>query len=127
MAKILLVDDEESLRTAVDVVLTSKGHSVTLAESGMAALESVKKDLPDVIVCDIEMPQLKGFDVLAEMRKNPKTSGIPFIFLTGKTDISYLTKSMELDVDDFLTKPFTADALLAAIDIQLKKGSAKTH
>jgi len=125
MAKILLVDDEESLRTAVNVVLTSKGYNVTLAENGMAALESVKKDLPDIVVCDIEMPRLKGFDVLAEMRKNPKTAGIPFIFLTGKTDISYLTKAMELDVDDFLTKPFTADALLAAIDIQLKKGSAK--
>ncbi len=57
--------------------------------------------MPDIVICDIEMPRLKGFDVLTEMRKDPKTAAIPFVFLTGKTDISYLTKAMELDVDDF--------------------------
>lgn len=121
MAKILIVDDEEELRVAVNVVLTARGHNVTLADSGIRALESIKKDHPDVIVCDIEMPALKGFDVLTEVRKNPATSSIPIIFLTGKTEPMYLARSLELDVDDYLTKPFTADQLLAAIDVQLKK------
>jgi CheY-like chemotaxis protein len=121
MAKILIVDDEENVRIAVNAVLTSKGHNVTHAEDGIKALESVKNNPPDVIVCDIEMPKLEGFDVLKELRKNPATSTIPFIFLTGKTEMKYLNKAMELDGNDFLTKPFTTEQLLAAIDVQLLK------
>jgi CheY-like chemotaxis protein len=121
MAKIMIVDDEENIRVAANVVLASKGHNVTHVEDGVKALELIKTEKPDVIVCDIEMPKLKGYDVLTEVRKNPATAAIPFIFLTGKTEMSYMTKAMELDVDDFLTKPFTAEQLLAAIDVQLKK------
>jgi CheY-like chemotaxis protein len=127
MAKIMIVDDEENVRVAANMVLTSKGHSVTNVEDGVTALELIKKNLPDVIVCDIEMPKLKGFDVLKELRKDPATSAIPFIFLTGKTEMTYMTKAMELDVDDFLTKPFTAEQLLAAIDVQLKKMEKGSH
>jgi DNA-binding response OmpR family regulator len=121
MAKILIMDDEAAVRNAVDVILSLEGHTVIHAEDGVKALESIKKNLPDVVVCDIEMPNLKGFDVLEELRKNHAISNIPIIFLTGKTDISYLVQAMQLNVNDFLTKPFTEQELVAAINVQLKK------
>ena len=121
MAKILVVDDEAEVRNAVDLMLSLEGHSVLHAEDGVQALESIKSNLPDVIVCDIEMPNLKGFGVLAELRENPSLSQIPVIFLTGKTDMSYLIEAMQLNVNDFLTKPFTEKELLGAVDVQLKK------
>ena len=125
MAKIMIVDDEAELRNAVDAMLSLKGHTVLHAEDGMQALESIKKNSPDVVICDIEMPKLKGFDVLTELRGNPSISNIPIIFLTGKTDISYLVKSMQLNVNDFLTKPFTDIDLFGAIDVQLNKFNIK--
>ena len=121
MAKILVVDDEKDALTSIEAVLSSEGHDIILAEDGVRALESVSNHPPDVIVCDIEMPKLKGFDVLTELRKNPATSEIPIIFLTGRTDITALVQSMELNVNDFLTKPFTVQELIAAVNIQLKK------
>ena len=121
MAKILVVDDEAEARNAVDLMLSLEGHVGMHAEDGVQALESIKKNLPDVIVCDIEMPNLKGFGVLAELRENPTLSQIPVVFLTGKTDMSYLIEAMQLNVNDFLTKPFTEKELLGAVDVQLKK------
>ena len=121
MAKILVVDDEKDTLTTIEAVLSSEGHEIIVAEDGERALESVSAHSPDVIVCDIEMPKLKGFDVLAELRKDPATSKIPIIFLTGRTDITALVRSMELNVNDFLTKPFTMQELIVAVNIQLKK------
>jgi CheY-like chemotaxis protein len=121
MAKILVVDDEKDALTAIEAVLASEGHETILVEDGIRALESVGNHTPDVIICDIEMPKLKGFDVLDELRKDPETSKIPIIFLTGRTDIAALVQSMELNVNDFLTKPFAAQDLITAVNIQLKK------
>lgn len=127
MAKILVVDDEKDALTAIEAILSSEGHEIILAEDGVRALEFVRTHPPDVIVCDIEMPKLKGFDVLAELRKDPVTSQIPIIFLTGRTDITALVQSMELNVNDFLTKPFTVQELIAAVNIQLKKIVEESH
>jgi CheY-like chemotaxis protein len=121
MAKILVVDDEKDALTAIEAVLASEGHETILVEDGIRALESVGNHTPDVIICDIEMPKLKGFDVLDELRKDPETSKIPIIFLTGRTDVAALVQSMELNVNDFLTKPFAAQDLITAVNIQLKK------
>jgi len=121
MAKILVVDDEKDALTAIEAVLSTEGHNTILVEDGIRALESVGNHPPDVIICDIEMPKLKGFDVLEELRKDPETSKIPIIFLTGRTDITALVRSMELDVNDFLTKPFAAQDLIKAVNIQLEK------
>jgi DNA-binding response OmpR family regulator len=127
MAKILIVDDEAGFRDAVDAMLSLNGHSVIHAEDGVRGLESIKKNSPDIVLCDIEMPGLRGFEVLAELRKNPALSKIPLIFLTGKTDISYMVEAMQLNVNDFLTKPFSEEELLGAIDVQLKKVNGKTE
>jgi Response regulator containing CheY-like receiver, AAA-type ATPase, and DNA-binding domains len=127
MAKILVVDDEKDALATIEAVLSSEGHEIILAEDGVQALESVSTHPPDIIVCDIEMPKLKGFDVLTELRKDPVTSKIPIIFLTGRTDIAALVQSMELNVNDFLTKPFTVQDLIAAVNIQLKKIVQEPH
>jgi DNA-binding response OmpR family regulator len=127
MAKILVVDDEKDVLAAIDAVLSSEGHEIILAEDGVQALKSVSTHMPDVIVCDIEMPKLKGFEVLTELRKDSSTSKIPIIFLTGRTDITALVRSMELNVDDFLTKPYTAQDLIAAVNIQLRKIEQEPH
>ncbi len=121
MAKILVVDDENEALTAIEAVLSSEGHETILVEDGIRALEAVGNHSPDLIVCDIEMPKLKGFDVLTELRKDPETSKIPIIFLTGRIDITALVKSMELNVNDFLTKPFSSQELISAVNVQLKK------
>jgi CheY-like chemotaxis protein len=125
VAKILVVEDEEITRIAISEILSAKGHAVIQVEDGVRALESAGNNIPDLIVCDIEMPRLKGFDVLEELRKNPETASIPFIFLTGRTDISALMDAMELDVNDFLTKPFSVEDLVAAVNNQLKKAIKK--
>jgi DNA-binding response OmpR family regulator len=125
VAKILVVEDEEITRVAISEILTIEGHTITQVEDGIRALESAGNTIPDLIVCDIEMPRLKGFDVLEELRKNPETASVPFIFLTGRTDISALVNAMELDVNDFLTKPFSVEELIAAVNNQLNKAMKK--
>jgi len=126
VAKILVADDESKLRDVVGEMLSLDGHDVLQAEDGVQALDSIKKNRPDVVLCDIEMPKLKGFDVLTKLRENPALSQIPMIFLTGKTEISYLEEALHLNVNDFLTKPFSRQDLLGAIDLQLKKIKAIT-
>ena len=121
MAKILVVEDEEITRLAIGEILTTEGHIVIQVEDGIRALESVGNNIPDLIVCDIEMPRLKGFDVLEELRKNPETMTIPFIFLTGRVDVTAIVSAMKLEVNDFLTKPFSAEELIVAVNIQLNK------
>lgn len=121
MAKILVVEDEELTRNAISEILLSEGHMVDQVEDGIRALEAVGNKIPDLIVCDIEMPRLKGFEVLEELRKNPETASIPFIFLTGRIDTTALVTAMELDVNDFLTKPFSAEELIVAVNVQLNK------
>jgi CheY-like chemotaxis protein len=121
MAKILVVDDEENIRISINTVLKLKGHQVSNAEDGRKALDMLKELKPDVIICDIEMPGIKGHDVLKELKENPSTSEIPVIFLTGRAEMSHMEKAMELEVNDFLLKPFTPDQLVAAIDVQLRR------
>jgi CheY-like chemotaxis protein len=125
VANILVVEDEEITRIAISEILSARGHHVIQVEDGIRALESAGNAIPDLIVCDIEMPRLKGFDVLEELRKNPETASIPFIFLTGRTDISALMDAMELDVNDFLTKPFSVEDLAVAVNNQLNKAIKK--
>jgi CheY-like chemotaxis protein len=127
MAKILIADDEADFRDVVDTMLSLKGHTVIHAEDGLQALESIRINSPDVVLCDIEMPRLKGFEVLTEMRKDPSLCAIPIIFLTGKHDISYMVRAMHLNVDDFLTKPFDSEDLFKVINIQLKKVYARAE
>jgi two-component system, sensor histidine kinase and response regulator len=121
MTKILIIEDEDMLRGEVSEWLAFEGYEVFSAKDGVAGLECAFRDLPDLIVCDIMMPRLDGYGVLLEMRSNPGTAAIPFIFMTAKVTTEDIRRGMVLGADDYLTKPFERLDLLQAIQTRLAK------
>ncbi|KEY18964.1 response regulator [Kaistella antarctica] len=121
MKKILVIEDNQDVRDNTADILELEGFEVTTAENGKIGVELATELLPDVIICDIMMPVLDGYEVLEELNNHPETSSIPFIFLTAKTERTDLRKGMNLGADDYLTKPFTDQELLEAIESRLKK------
>ncbi len=121
MKKILIIEDNKDVRENTADILELSGYKAATAENGKIGVEVAKKILPDVIVCDIMMPILDGFEVLEILNKDSQTASIPFIFLTAKTEKIDRRKGMNLGADDYLTKPFTENELLEAIESRLKK------
>jgi len=121
MKKILVIDDDSALMAMTTRALRSRGFETLTAENGVAGLEMAKKHLPDLIVCDIQMPQLNGYETLAALRQDPATAVIPFIFLTGMTERTQVRQGMGLGADDYLTKPFTVQELIGAVNVRLEK------
>jgi signal transduction histidine kinase len=122
--KILVIDDEEWLREMVHLALTQKGYDVIEAANGAAGIEVARKDLPDLILCDVNMEKVDGYLALSSLRNEPTTASIPFILMTGLADNAGMRHGMELGADDYLPKPFTIDALYAAVEARLKKVEA---
>ncbi len=121
MAKILIIEDEQDIRDNLVKILTYEGFETLGAENGRVGIGLAKKMLPDVIICDIAMPEADGYEVLLDLRKFPSTATIPFIFLTAKTEDRDMRKGMQLGADDYLKKPFTVDDLLSTIQTRLQK------
>ena len=121
MKHLLLIEDNEDIRENTAEILELAGYKVRTAVNGKIGVEMALKEVPDLIVCDIMMPVLDGFGVLHLINKNPELTGIPFIFLTAKTERSDFRKGMEMGADDYITKPFTDIELLNAIERRLKK------
>ncbi|MBD1833469.1 EAL domain-containing protein [Cyanobacteria bacterium FACHB-472] len=121
MNKILVIEDEEPVLAGMSALLTAENFDVIGAENGKVGVELAIKNQPDLIICDVTMPELDGYGVLRELRQNPATAMIPFIFLTAKSTKSDLRQGMELGADDYLIKPFTRDELLGAIAARFKK------
>ncbi|WP_009630924.1 response regulator transcription factor [Synechocystis sp. PCC 7509] len=121
MMKILVIEDEVLLRANTVQILSFEDFHTIEAENGLLGVQLAQEQLPDLILCDVMMPELDGYGVLVALRQNPLTSAIPFIFTTAKASYADLHQGMELGADDFLSKPFSADELLAAISTQLKK------
>jgi len=121
MKKILVIDDEEWLREMIQVALQQRGHDVLQAENGAVGVEKARKDLPDLILCDVNMGKMDGYATLSALRNEPTTATIPFILMTGLADNAGMRHGMELGADDYLPKPFTIDGLYAAVDARLKK------
>jgi CRP-like cAMP-binding protein/CheY-like chemotaxis protein len=121
MKSVLIIEDNKDIRENTAEILELGGYKITTAENGKKGVEQAIKEKPDIIVCDIMMPELDGYGVLHLLRKNEETQHIPFIFLTAKTDRTDFRKGMEMGADDFLTKPFEEIELLNAIEIRLKK------
>jgi len=115
MAKILVIEDELSVRDNILELLEANNFQVTESDNGLAGIQLATQQLPDLIVCDVMMPELDGYEVLTALRSNPATQTIPFIFLTAKASRDDWRQGMELGSDDYLTKPFTAKELLSAI------------
>ena len=121
MKKILIIEDNEDVRENTREILELSNYKVFEAENGKAGVETALKEKPDLIVCDIMMPVLDGYGVLHLLGKNEETSGIPFIFLTAKSEKTDFRKAMESGADDYLTKPFDGTELLNAVRIRLQK------
>jgi signal transduction histidine kinase len=121
MKKILVVEDAQSLRKDILEMLGFEGYDAFGAENGLVGVEKARRETPDLIICDIMMPGLDGFGVLEELRREPATAAIPFVFLTARTDRVDIRQGMGLGADDYLTKPFTASELLATVHARLDK------
>jgi two-component system, sensor histidine kinase and response regulator len=121
MKKILIIDDEEWLREMMQLALRQKGFEVAEAENGEKGIELARKNLPDLILCDVNMEKVDGYHTLSSLRTEPSTASIPFILMTGLADQAGMRHGMELGADDYLPKPFTIEALYAAVDARLKK------
>jgi CheY-like chemotaxis protein len=121
MTDILVIEDDELVRESVLAVLESKGFRVLSAENGLIGIQMAEVHLPDLILCDILMPGLDGYEVLSALSSNPETQGIPFIFLTAKVEKANWRKAMKMGADDYLTKPFTTEELLEAIAGRFKR------
>lgn len=121
MNRILIIDDHAEIRENIAEILTLGGYETYTAENGKRGVELAQSQLPDLIICDIMMPELDGYGVLHLLRKQVSTEHIPLIFLTAKTERSDFRKGMEMGADDFITKPFDDIELLNAIEVRLKK------
>ena len=124
MKKILVIEDEEFVRENIVELLDAEGFEVIGAEDGRMGLNLARAMVPDLILCDVMMPELDGYGVLTALRQDSILAAVPFIFLTAKAAKADLRQGMELGADDYLTKPFTRAELLGAIISRLKKQAA---
>lgn len=121
MRKILLIEDDNIMRENTAEILELAQYQVSTAPNGKIGAALAKEVKPDLIICDIMMPELDGYGVLHILSRDPRTASIPFIFLTAKAEKSEIRKGMDLGADDYLTKPFEDTELLNAIESRLKK------
>jgi DNA-binding response OmpR family regulator len=127
MKSVLVIDDNPDIRENTAEILDLAGYKTFTAENGKRGVEIALKEVPDVIICDIMMPELDGYGVLHLLRKNEATLNTPFIFLTAKTERGDFRKGMEMGADDYITKPFEDIELLNAIEIRLKKSAVLSN
>lgn len=120
-AKVLVIEDDPDILMALLSLLESEGLQVIGANNGLIGLQLANQHIPNLIVSDINMPELNGYGVLSALRQNPKTARIPFIFLTGQVDCVERRRGVELGADAYLTKPVLPEELIQAIAIQLKR------
>jgi DNA-binding LytR/AlgR family response regulator len=121
MKKILVIEDEKPVRTGIKDLLEIKNYIVFEAEGGAEGLRLAKENMPDLIICDIKMPNMDGYEVLKRLHRDELLSSIPFIFLTAKTEMADLRYGMNLGADDYIIKPFMAADLYKAIEVRLSK------
>ncbi|MEG4810865.1 EAL domain-containing response regulator [Microcoleus sp. F8-D3] len=127
MLKILVIEDDELIRETLLQLLESHSYRVIAAENGRAGVQMALSEIPDLILCDVQMPELDGYDVLRTLRQNSLAATIPFIFLTAQSDKTDFRRGMELGADDYLTKPFTKAELLGAIASRVLKRQTITQ
>jgi len=121
MNKIVLIEDNNEMRENIKEILELADYTVFSAENGKRGVELIKKELPDLILCDIMMPELDGYGVLYMVSKSIKTAAIPFIFLTAKSEKEDFRKGMNMGADDYITKPFDDTELLDSIERRLNR------
>lgn len=123
MKTILIIEDDTVLRETTAEMLELENYKVITAANGKRGIEQAKIMIPDLIICDIMMPELDGYDVLKRLSEDEKTKRIPFIFMSAKTEILDVRKGMDLGADDYLTKPVKEELLLSAVESRLVKSA----
>ncbi|MGA9293097.1 MAG: response regulator [Ignavibacteriaceae bacterium] len=121
MNRILVIEDDSSVRKNLIELLNEEGIETYEAENGKIGIQKAKQTYPDLIISDILMPEADGYAVLKELQKEPGTSSIPFVFLSARTDMNDIRSGMNIGADDYLTKPYKAEDLLAAVNLRLQK------
>ncbi len=127
MVKVLVIEDEMEIRANLIELLALEGYDIMGADNGITGLIGAMEHQPDLILCDVMMPELDGYDVLSALRQEPETASIPFIFLTALADKGDIRQGMALGADDYLTKPFTCMEVLGAVETRLQKQAALTE
>lgn len=122
--KILIIEDQAPMRRNVALMLELEGYKTCVAENGRVGIETAKKEHPDLILCDVMMPELDGYGVVQVLRDDDAFANTPFIFLTAKSDRADVRMGMNFGADDYLTKPVVRDDLLAAVQIRLERADA---
>lgn len=121
MKTILLIEDDADMRENTAEILELANYRVVKAENGRRGVEAARKEVPDLVLCDIMMPELDGYGVLHLLGRDPVTAEVPFIFLSAKAERGDVRKGMELGADDYLTKPFEESELLNAIEGRIRR------
>jgi two-component system, sensor histidine kinase and response regulator len=123
MSKILVIEDDINVRENILDLLENEGFNIIEANNGLVGLQLAQAEIPDLIICDVMMPELDGYEVLKALRQRPETAIIPLIFLTAKSEKTDFRQAMEMGADDYIFKPFTRKELLAAIACRLEKNN----
>jgi CheY-like chemotaxis protein len=118
--KILIIEDQATMRRNVALMLHLENYTALTAANGVEGLEIIRRDLPDLVLCDVMMPEMDGYAVLKALRGDEKLKHIPFIFLTAKGDRSDVSEGLGLGADAYLTKPVVREDLLNAVQSNMK-------
>ena len=127
MKKILVIEDEPEMLRNMTTIIEMEGFTALRANNGRVGVQVAREQKPDLILCDVMMPELDGYGVLEALRSDEATVGLPFIFLTAKGEKRDIRAGMNLGADDYLAKPVDADELLATIKARLLRHEEKEH
>ena len=125
-SRILIIDDDVGFRDLLRIHLSAAGYQVEVAEDAMTGGRALLAQTPDLIISDVNMPFLDGFELLSLLRADAETASIPVILLSGRSDGDTMARAVELGAADFLTKPVTRDQLLESVQACLKKSRGRT-
>lgn len=121
MKKILIIEDEQDVLDLLEMILDSEGYSTTATADPNEAVALAKRDAPDLVLCDIAMPETDGYAVLEALQADPATADFPIMFLTGRHQFTERVRAFRSGVVDYMTKPFTRDTLLGKIRLLFEK------
>jgi len=124
--RILIIDDDVGFRDLLRIHLSAAGYQVQIADDGVTGGRALLEQTPDLVVSDLNMPFLDGFELLSLLRSDPETASIPVVMLSGRSDGDTMAKAVELGAADFLTKPVTRDQLLESIEACLRRSKGRT-
>tara|TARA_B100001769_G_scaffold187233_1_gene148456 strand:+ start:1256 stop:1891 length:636 start_codon:yes stop_codon:yes gene_type:complete len=123
MSKVLIIEDEKNIRETIKEILELNDYEIAIAENGLIGIAKALQFKPDLIVCDVMMPEMDGFDTLKNIRAINEISNTPFVFLTAKTETRDFREGMNSGADDFLNKPFNTQELLEVIQLRISKSN----